>query len=199
MSRQFIKKHLIADLPTIDQVRTEQKRLKHRAAYYKALRGTIYTLVIVAAIAVLVSSLLLPILQVSGDSMNPTLYDGDIIALVKTDQFKTGDLCSFSWNNRTLIKRVIGVSGDWIEIDAEGTIYLNGEALDEPYVTDKSLGECDLSFPYQVPENSLFVVGDHRETSIDSRSTVIGSVSLEQVTGRVVFRIWPLNRGLKID
>lgn len=180
-------------LPTIEQVKTERKRIKYKAAYRKALLGTIDALLLVAAVAVLISSLLLPVMQISGNSMEPTLENDDIIVLVKTNRFKTGDLCSFSWNNRTLIKRVIGVPGDWIEIDSDGTVYVNGKEIDEPYVTEKSLGECDIEFPYQVPENCLFMMGDHRETSIDSRNTVIGSVNYDQVIGRVLFRIWPLN------
>lgn len=181
-------------LPTREQVNTERQRIKHEAAYRKALFGTIDVLILVAALAVLISTLFLPVLQISGDSMEPTLHNEDIIVLVKTDNFDTGDLCSFSWNNRTLVKRVIGTPGDWIEIDMEGNIFLNGEELDEPYVTDKSLGECDIKFPYQVPEDSLFMVGDHRETSIDSRNTVIGSVNYDQVVGKILFRIWPLNQ-----
>lgn len=179
-------------LPSRKQVQEERRKIQYRKAYRKALTSTIYVLIVVAAIAVLIATLVLPVLQISGTSMEPTLNDGEIVVLVKADKFDHGDLCSFTWNNRTLIKRVIGCPGDWIEIDAEGTVYRNGEALDEPYVTEKSLGECDINFPYQVPDDAYFMVGDHRETSIDSRSTVIGSVSKEQIIGRVIFRVWPL-------
>lgn len=186
------KARSIQQLPTQQQINQERARLQHNRAYKKALFGTFNALLIVAAIAVLISSLFLPVLQITGDSMVPTLNNDNIVVLMKTEKFKSGDICSFSWNNRTLLKRVIGVPGDWIEIDKDGTVYLNGEKLDEPYVTEKSLGECDLTFPYQVPENSLFLMGDHRETSIDSRSSVIGSVHYDQVIGKVIYRIWPL-------
>ena len=179
------------NLPSMDQISEERQRIKHNAAYRKALAGTIDVLLIAAAIAVLISTLLLPVLQITGDSMEPALYSGNIIVLLKTDKFETGDVCSFTWNNRNLVKRVIGNAGDWIEIDKEGTVYVNGEPLDEPYVKEKSLGECDITFPYQVPEDSVFLMGDHRETSIDSRSTVIGSVGYDQIVGKVLFRVWP--------
>ena len=179
-------------LPTIDQVNAERRRMKHQADYRKALIGTIEVLILVAAVAVLVSTLMLPVLQITGDSMEPTLKNGDIVVLVKTDHFKRGEICSFTWNNRTLIKRVIGLPGDWIEIDKEGNVFVNSEALDEPYITDKSLGECDIDFPYQVPDHNLFLMGDHRETSIDSRNTVIGSVDFSQIVGKVKLRAWPL-------
>lgn len=180
-------------LPTMEQVERERRRIKHKEAYLRALSSTVGVLAVVAALAVLISSLLLPVMQISGDSMEPTLKDGEIIVLVKTDRFETGDLCSFSWNNRTLIKRIIGGPGDWIEIDEYGTVFVNQVPLEEPYITEKSLGECDIKFPYQVPDNHYFALGDHRATSIDSRSTVIGSVNKDQIIGKVMFRIWPLN------
>lgn len=178
-------------LPTMEQIEKERQRLRHKKAYLRTLSSTVGILAVVAAIAVLVSSLFLPVMQISGESMEPTLKDGEIIVLYKTEDFETGDLCSFSWNNRTLIKRVIAGPGDWVKIDLDGTVHVNQRTLDEPYISEKSLGECDLMFPYQVPDNQYFVLGDHRETSIDSRSTVIGSVSKEQIIGKVLFRIWP--------
>ena len=178
-------------LPSKKQVESERKRYRRQKAYNKALRGTIYVLTIVAAIAVLISTLMLPVLQIEGTSMEPTLSNGDIVLLVKTTEFKRGELCGFTWNNKLLIKRVIGVPGDWIEISTDGTVYLNGEKLDEPYVGQKAFGECDLEFPFQVPQEQYFVMGDMRENSIDSRNTLIGCVEKDQIVGKVFFRIWP--------
>ena len=178
-------------LPSRKQVETERKRYRRQKAYNKALRGTVYVLTIVAAVAVLIATLVLPVLQIEGTSMEPTLHNGDIVLLMKTTRFERGDLCGFTWNNKLLIKRVIGTPGDWIEIDTDGTIYRNGEALDEPYVQQKAFGECDLEFPFQVPQEQYFVVGDMRESSIDSRNTLIGCIPKDQIVGKVFFRVWP--------
>ena len=184
-------KREIDSLPTKQQVETERKRYRRQKAYNKALSGTIYVLTIVAAVAVLIATLVLPVLQIEGKSMEPTLVNGDIVLLTKTVNFERGELCGFSWNNKLLIKRVIGMPGDWIEIDTDGTVYLNGEMLEEPYAQQLSMGECDLEFPFQVPQEQYFVLGDMRESSIDSRNTLIGCVEKDQIVGRVFFRIWP--------
>ena len=180
------------ELPSLKQVEIERKRYRRKKAYFKALRGTVYVLTIVAAIAVLISTLILPVLQIEGTSMEPTLSNGDIVLLVKTTNFDRGDLCGFTWNNKLLIKRVIGIPGDWIEIDTDGTVYLNGERLEEPYVAQQAFGECDLVFPFQVPQEQYFVIGDMRESSIDSRNTLIGCIPKSQIVGRVFLRVWPL-------
>ena len=180
-------------LPTRKQVEKERKRYRRQKAYNKALRGTVYVLTIVAAIAVLIATLILPVLQIEGTSMKPTLSNGDIVLLTKTTRLERGGLCGFAWNNKLLIKRVIGLPGDWIEIDTDGTIYLNGEKLDEPYVQQMALGECDLEFPFQVPQEQYFVVGDMRESSIDSRNSLIGCIPRDQIVGKVFFRVWPFN------
>ncbi len=182
------------ELPTPEQVSRERDAISRRRAWAKAVRSTVATLLVVAAIAVLVATLFLPVLQISGTSMEPTLSDGDVVVLVKGGSYERGDLVSVAYENKYLIKRVIGLPGDSIEIASDGTVYVNGEALDEPYITDKALGECDISFPYQVPDGKYFVMGDHRSTSVDSRSSVIGSVSAEQIVGHVMFRVWPLDR-----
>ena len=181
----------IESLPTKKQVETERKRYRRQKAYNKALSGTIYILTIVAAVAVLIATLVLPVLQIEGTSMEPTLVNGDIVLLTKTSTFNRGELCGFTWNNKLLIKRVVGIPGDWIEIDTDGTVYLNGEKLDEPYAQQLAMGECDLEFPFQVPQEQYFVLGDMRESSIDSRNTLIGCVEKDQIVGKVFFRIWP--------
>ena len=190
-----MKEHNIkfAAIPTTAEVEAERERLAYRSRYTRVLRSTIYALLVVAAVAVLLATLFLPVLQVSGDSMNPTLQDRDIIVLVKTDHMKTGDLCGFYWQNKLLLKRIIGLPGDIITLDEDGVVTVNGEVLDEPYVDELALGECDIKFPYQVPENRYFVLGDHRATSIDSRSSVIGCVEKSQIVGKVFLRVWPLS------
>lgn len=181
-------------IPTKEEVAGERDRLKHKKEYNRVLRSTIYALLVVAAVAVLIATQFLPVLQVSGSSMEPTLADEDIIVLAKTNSFKTGELCGFYWQNKLLLKRIIGTPGDIIDIKEDGTVFVNGEEIEEPYVSEKALGECDLTFPYQVPENRYFVMGDHRTVSIDSRSSVIGCVEKEQIIGKVIMRIWPLSK-----
>ena len=186
------KRDAVTSLPTKKQVETERKRYRRQKAYNKALGGTLYVLTIVAAVAVLIATLVIPVLQIEGTSMAPTLVNGDIVLLTKTTDFDRGELCGFSWNNKLLIKRVVGLPGDWIEMDTDGTVYRNGEKLDEPYAGQLAIGECDLEFPFQVPQEQYFVLGDMRESSIDSRSTLIGCVGKEQIVGKVFFRVWPL-------
>lgn len=191
MIGMLYRKKKVVSLPTKSQVETERKRYRRQKAYNKALRGTVYVLTIVAAVAVLIATLVLPVLQIEGTSMEPTLSNGDIVLLMKTTRFERGNLCAFTWNNKLLVKRVIGLPGDWIEINTDGTVYLNGDKLDEPYVQQMALGECDLEFPFQVPQEQYFVVGDMRENSIDSRNSLIGCIPKDQIVGKVFFRIWP--------
>ena len=179
-------------LPSLRQIESERKRYRWQKAYVKALQGTISVLTYMAAVAALIATLVLPVLQIEGTSMAPTLASGDIVLLTKSTNFDHGDICGFAWNNKILIKRVIGVPGDWIEIDTDGTVYLNGEKLDEPYAEQIAFGECDLEFPYQVPQEQYFVLGDMRESSIDSRNTLIGCVENDQFIGKIILRIWPL-------
>ena len=178
------------NIPTKEEVIAEQEKLGSKARFLKLLGSTISVLVVVAAVAVLISTLFLPVIQVSGDSMEPTLSSGDILVLAKTHDYTHGQLCCLSWQNKLLLKRVIGLPGDSIDIDKQGNVYINGTVLDEPYVTEKCLGECDIELPYTVPEGTLFVMGDRRDSSIDSRSTAIGCVSYDQMIGKVIFRVW---------
>ncbi len=181
-------------MPTAEQLETELKRVKYRNRYRSLLKSTVYTLVVVAAVAILVATLWLPVLQIYGHSMTPTLQDGEIIFTVKTSSFKPGNIIAFYYNNKILVKRVICGPGDWVDIDNNGTVYVNDKLLEEPYLVEKALGECNIDLPYQVPDGKYFVMGDHRSTSVDSRNTAVGCVAEEQIVGRIIFRVWPLGR-----
>ncbi len=189
-----MKKKVSPNLPSVDAMEAELKRVKYRKRYARVLRSTIYTLITVAAIAVLVATLWLPVLQTHGESMSPTLQDGNIIISVKDNDLECGDVIAFYYNNKILVKRVIAQPGDWVNIDADGTVYVNGLPLNEPYITDKALGDCNIELPYQVPAAKFFVMGDHRSVSADSRNTAVGCVSEEQIVGKIVFRVWPLSK-----
>lgn len=188
------KKITPGDIPATEQLEAELAREKYKHRYHSVLRSTIYTLVIVAAIAVLTATLWLPVLQIYGSSMTPTLQDGEIVFSVKTSKFQPGDVVAFYYNNKILIKRVICGPADWVNIDEDGTVYVNGTVLDEPYLAEKALGDCNIELPYQVPDGKVFVMGDHRSTSVDSRNTAVGCVAQEQLVGKIIFRIWPLDR-----
>ena len=178
--------------PTIEALEREIKRVSYKERYKRTLKSTIYTLIVVAAFAVLVATLWMPVLQIYGTSMSPTLKEGQIVLSVKDSHFEQGDLVAFYIGNKLLVKRVIAGPADNVTISEDGTVFVNDIELEEPYVSDKALGECDLVFPYQVPESHYFLMGDHRKTSVDSRSSVVGCVSEEQVVGRIVFCVWPL-------
>ena len=180
-------------LPEVGQIERELFREKYKKRYKRVLRNTIFTIVIVAAFSVLVATLLLPVLQIYGNSMAPTLREGEIVISVKMRDCKAGDVVAFYYNNHILVKRVIALPGQWVSIDAEGNVYVDNEMLDEPYLTEKSFGESDLEYPYQVPENMLFVLGDHRETSVDSRNSAIGCVDQEEIVGKIIFVLWPFS------
>lgn len=182
------------EIPSIEALETEIKRVKYRNRYRTVLKSTIYTLITVAAVAVLVATLWLPVLQIYGSSMTPTLQDGEIVFSVKTSDMEQGDIIAFYYNNKILVKRVIAGPGDWVNIDEDGTVYVNDVKLDEPYLAEKAFGDADIELPYQVPDGKIFVMGDHRATSVDSRHTAVGCVAQEQIVGKIIFRIWPLER-----
>lgn len=189
-----MKKSKEIKIPSLDQLEKELRRERHRRTYRSTLRSTVSALVIVAAIAVLISMLWLPVLQVVGESMTPSLFEGEIIIAPKGSRFEKGEVIAFYYNNKILIKRVIANAGEWVNIDQDGNVFINDTPLDEPYVSEKAFGDCNITLPYQVPDGKIFVMGDHRATSSDSRNTAVGCVSEEQIVGRVMLRVWPLDK-----
>ncbi len=186
------KKQIEVEAPTLEQLEAELKKEQYRRNYGRVLRSTAFSLLVVAAAAVLIAVLLLPVLQINGTSMTETLQDGDIVVALNSKKFATGDVIAFYYNNSILVKRVIAAAGDWVDIDEEGNVFVNGEALEEPYISEKALGDCNITLPYQVPDGKCFVMGDHRATSIDSRNTAVGCISDSVVVGRIMMRVWPL-------
>jgi signal peptidase I len=180
-------------MPELPQLERELKRELYRHRYSAVMRSTINTLLVVAALSVLVATLWTPVLQIYGSSMTPTLKEGQFVVSIKGADFEQGDLVSFYIGNKLLVKRVIAGPGDWVDIDSQGNVFVNNELLDEPYIKEKAFGSCDLELPYQVPDSRYFLMGDDRSSSVDSRSTVIGCVGKEQIVGRIVLCIWPIS------
>jgi len=194
-----MKKKKTLAVPTTQQLETEIKRVRYKKKYRSVMKSTVYMLITVAAVAILVATLWLPVLQIYGSSMTPTLQNGDIVFSLKTSSFQQGDVVAFYYNNKILVKRVIAGPADWVDITEDGTVSVNGEMLEEPYVQEKALGDTNIELPYQVPDGKVFVMGDHRSTSVDSRNTAVGCVAEEQVVGKIIFRIWPFDKIGQID
>lgn len=181
------------EIPTIEQLEAELGREKYRSRFRRVMRNTVYALITVAAAAVLVATLWMPVLQISGNSMTPTLSGGEVVVSLKGASFQPGDIVAFYYDNKILVKRVIAGPGDWVNIDEQGTVYVNEQELYEPYLVEKALGDCNIELPYQVPESKIFVMGDHRSVSVDSRNTSLGCVAYDQVVGKLIVRVWPID------
>lgn len=178
---------------SVSDLETELDRESYKRKFYRTLRSTIYSLVVVAAVAVLVATIWMPVLHIFGSSMTPTLKEGDYILCWKTRKLEPGDIISLYLGNKVLVKRYIAGPGQWVDIDADGNVYVDGNLLDEPYADQKQLGDCNIRLPYQVPDNHYFVLGDHRSISQDSRNTAVGCIDKEDIVGKIVFRIWPMS------
>lgn len=181
-------------VPTTEELEIEYKRISGKKKYNTALRSTITLLLFIAAVSILLSMFIFPVLQIYGSSMTPVLNDGELVVCLKTNNLEQGDLVAFYYNNKILVKRLIANSGEWVDMDQEGNVYVNNILLDEPYVDEKALGDVDIEFPYQVPEGKYFFMGDHRSISIDSRNTTIGCISDEQIIGKLICKIYPFKK-----
>ncbi len=178
--------------PELEEIQNEMRRARSQSKYHQALKSTAGTIVVVAAIAVLVASIFLPVLRVTGSSMQPSFSPGNVLVAVKTRDYLPGDVCSFYYNNKLIIKRVIATGGDMLEIDEDGRVSVNGLVLEESYVPQYDLGMCDIEFPFRVPDEQLFVMGDNRAASVDSRVQAFGCISQEELMGKIVLRVWPI-------
>lgn len=180
-------------IPTPPVIQAEIDRLKHKEKYKRAFRSTFCLLIFCIAVVVLISALVFPVFRTHGNDMDPTLKSGQLVCAMRTTQVEPGDIICFYYNNKVLIKRVIAVGGDSVSIDWHGNVTVNNKTIDEPYLRGKSYGDCNISLPCKVPLSKLFVMGDNRSISVDSRHTEVGFVSQEQIIGKLILRIWPLD------
>lgn len=185
--------------PNSTQLKSELAYENHRKRYGQTLRSTVYTLIVVAAVAILLATMWVPVFRIYGTSMTPTLTEGEIVVALKGSEFTRGDVVALWYNNKLLVKRIIAQPGEWVDIDADGNVFVDGQRLDEPYVTDKAFGDCNLNLPYQVGDERYFVMGDHRSTSQDSRNSAVGCIAEEQIIGRILFRVWPFDNFGTVD
>ncbi|MEE1393197.1 MAG: signal peptidase I [Negativibacillus sp.] len=187
------KKNRPVELPTMEQIQQERKRLQYNKRYSSTLKSTVAVLIVVAALAILVATLWMPVFQIYGTSMSPALQEGEFVIAIKSNDLKTGDICALWYGNKLLVKRVIAGPGSWVDIDKDGNVSVDGKVLDEPYLQEKAFGDCDIELPMQVPDARWFVMGDNRATSADSRNSTVGCISEEYIVGRIEFCIWPLS------
>ena len=180
-------------MPDLKEIETEMSQVRSKGRFRQALRGTFGTFVVVAALAVIIAFIFLPVLRITnGHNMEPGLQPGDIVILQKTDDVKTGDVCAFYFNNKLLLRRVIAREGDKVEIDEKGYVKVNGEFLEEDeYISEHALGQCDIDFPFRVPAGQLFVMGDNRDYALDSRATNFGCIAQDEIFGKPLARIYP--------
>ena len=186
-------------IATTEQLENELRRVRFKDRYARVLRSTVYALVITAAVCVLIASLIMPVLQIYGTSMSPTVNEGEIVVALKGSDFQCGEVVVLSYNNKLLVKRVIAGPAQWVDIDLDGNVYVDGELINEPYLQEKAYGDCTLELPYQVPDGRYFVLGDNRATSQDSRNTIVGCIADEQIVGKAIFRVWPLSRVSRLN
>ena len=189
-----MKKKKPLELPSIEELEAEISRKKRKQNQHHLLRSAIYALITVAAVTALIAVLFMPVLKTYGGSMSPTLLEGELVAVIKTDKAEAGDIIAFYYNNKIFIKRVIALGGSTVDVDEDGNVFVDGVRLDEPYVEERSFGNGDVEFPCDVPAGQYFVLGDNRLSSADSRSSILGTISPDDVLGRVIFCVWPPSR-----
>lgn len=196
--RKKTQKKLTYNDLTVENLEKELHRENYKHSFSRLLRSTIYVLIIIVAVASVGATLFMPVIEITDSSMKPLVEDGDIVLTIKSNSFKTGDVVAFYYGNKILVKRVIGVQGDFVNIDKDGIVYVNGEELKEDYVKEFLKGESDIKYPVQVSDNSIFVLSDERNVLTDSRSENIGTIKKENIIGKVIFKVWPIKKIKKI-
>lgn len=184
------------EIINLEKIKEDYKTRKNREKFFYELKKTIGFFLVIISVGIIISSFWVRVLTIYGTSMSPNLTAKDTVVAFKKDQYKSGDVIAFYYNNKVLVKRVIATSGDWVNISNNGNVIINDKEIKEKYLlkSSKSIGKTDIKLPYQVPENKIFVMGDHRSVSIDSRNKIIGSIGKEQIIGKIKFIIWPLSR-----